>query len=140
MIHHSTMLIYRPRNYFNILAPSKIKYIHTSTVMCMRPMLMLPYHFIFFLFVLLCIFSVTVENISSIRFDKLHAYKQFYTCIYTHLHKYNLCLIVISCLNSTRLIHLCIIMYLGCIQLYFLFILLNSYTKYTGTQMFTSIQ
>ena len=128
MIHHSTMLIYSPRNYLNILAPVKIKYIHTSTVMGMRPMLMLPSHFIFFLFVLLCIFSVTEENVSYFWFDKLHVYKQFVTCVYTHLNKYNLRLIVISCLHSTRLIHLCIIMYLCCIQLYYQS-LLTVYTK-----------
>ena len=75
--------------------------------------------FHFFLFVLLCIFSVTVENVSSIRFDNLHVCKQLHTCVYTHLNKYNLCLIVISCLHSTCLIHLCIIMYLCCIQLYY---------------------
>ena len=83
--------------------------------------------FHFFLFVLLCIFSVTVENVSSIRFDNLHVYKQLHTCVYTHLNKYNLCLIVISCLHSTRLIHVCIIMYLCCIQLYYV----SLHTVYT---------
>ena len=63
-------------------------------------------------FILLCTVSHTVESGSSIMFYRLHVYKQLYTCIYTHLNKYNQLLIVISYLYSDCLIHLCIIMYL----------------------------
>ena len=46
----------------------------------------------------------------------LHVYKQLYTCLYTHLNKYNQLVIVIFYLYSDCLIHLCIIMYLLCIH------------------------
>ena len=64
-------------------------------------------------FILLCIVS---HSVSSIRFDMLHVYKQLYTCLYTHLNKYNQLVIVIFYLYSDCLIHLCIIMYLLCIH------------------------
>ena len=67
----------------------------------------------------MCTVSLTVENVSSIRFHKLHVYKQLYTCIYTHLYKFNQLVIVISYLYSDCLIHLFIIMYLFCIHLSF---------------------
>ena len=46
----------------------------------------------------------------------LHVYKQLYTCLCTHLNKYNQLVIVIFYLYSDCLIHLCIIMYLLCIH------------------------
>ena len=58
-------------------------------------------------FILLCI---VFYSVSSIKFDMLHVYKQLYTCLYTHLNKYNK--LVIIYLHSDCLIHLCIIMYL----------------------------
>ena len=64
-------------------------------------------------FILLCIVS---HSVSSIKFDMLHVYKQLYTCLYTHLNKYNQLVIVIFYLYSDCLIHLCIIMYLLCIH------------------------
>ena len=108
------IFISRLRNDAIVLTPSTINYIHTSMVMCMHPMLTLPSPFI-----LLCTVSLTGENVSSIRFDKLHVYKQLYTCIYTHLNKFNQLVIVISYLYSDCLIHLFIIMYLFCIHLSF---------------------
>ena len=93
-----------------VLTPSTINYIYISMVMCMHPMLTLPSPFI-----LLCTVSLTVETVSSIKFDKRHVYKQLYTCIYTHLNKYNQLVIVISYLYSDCRIYLCIIMYLCCI-------------------------
>ena len=129
MIHHSTMLIYSPRNYLNILAPSKIKYLHTfnSNMYASHVNVTVSFYFLPYLFG--CVsFLLLWKTFLIIRFDKLHVYKQFCTCVYTHLNKYNLCLIVISCLHSTRLIHLCIIMYLCCIQLYYVS-LLTVYTK-----------
>ena len=60
-------------------------------------------------FISLCTVS---HSASSIRFDMLHVYKQLYTCIYTHLNKYNQLVIVIFYLYSDCQIHLCIIMYL----------------------------
>ena len=56
------------------------------------------------------------HRVSSIKFDMLHVYKQLYTCLYTHLNKYNQLVIVIFYLYSDCLIHLCIIMYLLCIH------------------------
>ena len=64
-------------------------------------------------FILLCTVS---HSVSSIKFDMLHVYKQLYTCLYTHLNKYNQLVIVIFYLYSDCLIHLCIIMYLLCIH------------------------
>ena len=81
-------------------------------VMSMYPILTLPPPFI-----LLCTVSHTMDKVSSIKFDKLHVYKQVYTCIYTHLNKYNQLVIEIFYLYSNGLIHLCIIMYLFCIHL-----------------------
>ena len=65
-------------------------------------------------FILLCTVS---HSVSSIKFDMLHVYKQLYTCIYTHLNKYNQLVIVIIYSYSDCLIHLCIIMYLLCIHI-----------------------
>ena len=63
--------------------------------------------------ILLC----TVSNsVSSIKIDMLHVYKQLYTCLYTHLNKYDQLVILIFYLYSDCLIHLCIIMYLLCIH------------------------
>ena len=64
-------------------------------------------------FILLCTVS---HSVSSIKFDMLHVYKQLYTCLYTHLNKYNQLVIVIFYLYSDCLIYLCIIMYLLCIH------------------------
>ena len=64
-------------------------------------------------FILLCTVS---HNVSSIKFDMLHVYKQLYTCLYTHLYMYNQLVIVIFYLYSDCLIHFCIIMYLLCIH------------------------
>ena len=83
-------------------------------VMCMHPMLIPPSPFIMLCTVSLTLF--TVENVSCIRFDKLHGYKQLYTCIYTHLNKYNQLVIVISHLYSDYIIHLCILFYLFCLH------------------------
>ena len=69
----------------------------------------------FLSFVLLCIYSFTVANIPSIRFHKLHVYKQFYRCIFTCLDKYTICFIV----RPVCIIHLSLIMYLLCIHLYY---------------------
>ena len=95
-----------------VLTPSTINYIHISMVMCRHNMLTLPSPFI-----VLCTVSLTVENVSSIKLDRLHVYTQLYTCIYTHLNKYNQLVIVISYVYSDCLIHLCIIMYLFRIHL-----------------------
>ena len=95
--------------------------------MCMRPMLMLPSHFIVFLFFLLCIFFVTVENVPYITFDNPHVYKQLCTCVYTHLDKYNLCLIVISCLHSNRLIEF---MYYNVLMLYTVTLCITPHSLY----------
>ena len=65
-------------------------------------------------FILLCTVS---HSVSSIKFDILHVYKQVYTCIYTHLNKYNQLVIVIVYLYLYCLIHLCIILYLLCIHI-----------------------
>ena len=65
-------------------------------------------------FILLCTVS---HGVSSIKFDMLHVYTQLYTCIYTHLNKYNQLIIVIFYLYSDCLIHLCIILYLFCIHI-----------------------
>ena len=87
-----------------VLTPSTMNYIHISMV---TPCLLChPY------FILLCTVCHTVESDSSIMFDRLHVYKQLYTCIYTHLNKYNQLVIVISYLYSDCLIYVCSIMYL----------------------------
>ena len=64
-------------------------------------------------FILLCTVS---HSVSFIKFDMLHVYKQLYTCLCTHLNKYNQLVIAIFYLYSDCLIHLCIIMYLLCIH------------------------
>ena len=110
------MLIHRLKIYIIMLPPSKINSNHTSPAMCMNPKLTLTFHFIYFLFALLCIYSFTVEYIPSIRFDKLHVYRQLYTCIFTCLlDKHTICFIVCP----VCIIHLSLIMYLFCIQLYY---------------------
>ena len=56
-------------------------------------------------FILLCTVS---HSVSSIKFDMLHVYKQLYTCLYTHLNKYNQLVIVIFLLVlrlSNPLVH-----------------------------------
>ena len=102
------MLIHRLKIYMIMLPPSKMYSNHTSTTMCMNPKLTLPLIFYFFTYRLLCIYLFTVENIPSIRFHKLHVYKQLYTCIFACLDKYTICFIVSPvCIN-----HLSLIMYL----------------------------
>ena len=59
-----------------VLTPSIINNIHISMVMYMYSMLTLPSPLI-----LLCTVSHIIENVSSIKFDELHVYKQLYTCI-----------------------------------------------------------
>ena len=103
------MLIHRLKIYIIILPPLKSNYNHTSTAMCMNPKLTLTSHFTYFLFALLCIYS------STIRFDKLHVYKQLCTCLFTCLYKYTICSIV----RPVCIIHLSRIMHLFCIQLYY---------------------
>ena len=78
------MLIHRLKIYIIILPPLKINSNHTSTTMCMNPKLTLTSHFTYILFALLCIYS------STIRFDKLHVYKQLCTCLFTCLYKYTI--------------------------------------------------
>ena len=71
-----------------VLTPSTINYICISMVyVSIHLMLTLSFHFI-----LLCIVS---HSVSSIKFDMLHVYKQLYTCLCTHLNKYNQLVIVI---------------------------------------------
>ena len=96
---------HRLKIYIIMLPPPKINSNHTSTTMCMNPKLTLTSHFTYILFALLCIYS------STIRFDKLHVYKQLCTCLY----KYTICSIV----RPVCIIHLSRIMYLFCIQLYY---------------------
>ena len=103
------MLIHRLKIYIIMLPPSKINSNHTSTAMCMNPKLTLTSQFTYFLFALLCIYS------STIRFDTLHVYKQLCTCLFTCLYKYTICSIV----RLVCIIHLSRIMYLFCIQLYY---------------------
>ena len=79
-------------------------------------------------FILLCTVS---HSVSSIKFDMLHVYKQLYTCLYTHLNKYNQLVIVIFYLYSDCLIHLCIIMYLLCIHHISSHIVYQKYKSYT---------
>ena len=79
-------------------------------------------------FILLCTVS---HNVSSIKFDMLHVYKQLYTCLYTHLNMYNQLVIVIFFLYSDCLIHLCIIMYLLCIHHIISHCLPKIYKSYT---------
>ena len=121
------MLIHRLKMYIIMLPPSKIYYNPTSTAMCMNPKLTLTSHFIYFLFSFLCIYSFTVENIPSIRFDKLYVYKQLYSC----LDKYTICFIV----RPVCTIHLSLIMYLFCIQLYYV----SFHTVYTMFVYYISI-
>ena len=79
-------------------------------------------------FILLCTVS---HSVSSIKFDMLHVYKQVYTCLYTHLNKYNQLVIVIFYLYSDCLIHMCIIMYLLCIHHISSHIVYKKYKSYT---------
>ena len=85
-------------------------YLNGNVYVSIHPMLTLPFHH----FILLCTVS---HSVSSIKFDMLHVYKQLYTCIYTHLNKYNQLVSVIFYLHSDCLIHMCIIMYLLCIHI-----------------------
>ena len=103
------MLIHRMKIYIIMLPPPKINSYHTSTAMCMNPKITLTSHFTYILFALLCIYS------STIRFDKLHVYKQLCMCLFTCLYKYTICSIV----RPVCIIHLSRIMYLFCIQLYY---------------------
>ena len=65
-------------------------------------------------FILLCTVS---HSVSSSKFDMLHVYKQLFTCIYSHLNKYNQLVIVIFYLYSDCLNHVSILIYLLCIHI-----------------------
>ena len=88
-----------------VLTPSTINYILYLNGLCIHPS-----HAYSAIPILFCCATVS-HSVSSIKFDMLHVYKQLYTCLYTHLNKYNQLVIAIFYLYSDCLIHLCIIMY-----------------------------
>ena len=79
-----------------VFTPSTINYIHISMVTH-------AYSAIPILFC--CVVSLIPLKVFLLLSSTPHFYKQLYTCVYTHLNKYNQLVIIISYLDSDCLIH-----------------------------------